>query len=310
MAEDKDELSDEEYDALLRDLEGRAASGGGGAGDASSGDDEEVDVEDIDAFLSSLEDEDSGEGAAKTTTAQAGADDDLAAQFASLEEKGELSAPPEKKASKKKKKKGKKKKSKKKEKKSDKSKNGEASADSRGKRVAKKAAKTAFWFAPTLVLWWVLGAYLGQWVSAAWLIAAMGAMFVFGMPAILKKLVKRGSYRPWVFGYSLVLTVVLVAPMPNVAGEALSAYGHWPSSVIAEVSGGDSDAAYVRAQASASQWLGGLVAPGADPDWQALELGTVFPLGFAYTPEELAPLLEEGVDLEELLPTAEEGNGE
>ncbi len=292
MGDDKNELSDEEYDALLRDLEGRA--GGGGA--SSSGGEEDVEIEDIDAFLSSLESEaESDAGKKKKKTATADRDDSLAAEFAALEEKGELTAPPEKKE--------RKKKSKKKSKKKKKGEQKERSDQerSKGKRAAIFAGKTAFWFAPALALWWVLGAYLGHWVSAGWLIALMGAMFVFGVPAILKKLIKRGDYRPWVFGYSLILTVALIAPMPNVAGEAMSEYGHWPASMVAEVTGAPGDAAFVRSQAAAAGWLGGVVATVDDPQWEARQLGTVFPLGFQWSPEDLAPLLEEGVDIEELL---------
>ena len=304
MSDDKNELSDEEYDALLRDLEGRAGGGGssGGGGGAS---DEEMEVEDIDAFLSSLESQEDSKADKKSKkTATADRDDSLAAEFAALEEKGELTAPPEKKK-KSKKKKSKKKKNDKKSKKEAKSGSDEEGQErSKGKRAALFALKTVFWFAPAIALWWVLGAYLGQWVSAAWLVAVMGAMFVFGIPAILKKLTKRGEYRPWVFGYSLVLTVALIAPMPNTAGEALTEYGHWPASVVAELSGAADDAGFVRAQASAAGWLGGVIATADQPQWEARQLGTVFPLGFQWSPEELAPLLEEGVDIDALLEEA------
>lgn len=301
MGDEKEELSDEEYDALLRELEGRAGDSGGGAG---SSDDTSEDVEDIDAFLSSLEtEEESGQKRKKEKTTTADADDALADEFAALEQKGELTTAPESKPAAKKKKKKKEKKKKKDGQRSD-------ADQSKGRRRAMFALKTAFWFLPAVVLWWVLGVYMAQWVSAGWLIALASAMFVFGVPAILKKLVRRGNYRPWVFGYSLLLSIALIAPMPNLAGQNMAEYGHWPSAAIAEVMGADSDTAFVRSQAAVSGWLGGLVATTEDPQFEAKELGTGFPLGFEWSPEELVPLMEEGVDVEELIEEAGQEQGD
>ena len=289
MSDDNNELSDEEYDALLRDLEGRAADGGSAAGGGEDLD-SDADMADIDAFLSDIESE--AESKSKTTTATRDDDDDLAREFSALEEKGELTAPADKKQSSAKKKK---KTKKKKKKSSDKEKTGERS---RGAQIALTGLLAAIWVIPALVFWWVLGAYLGLWVSAAWLVALVSAGVVFGLPAAARRLVKRGNYRRWLLGVSLVATVALVAPMPNTAGEQLSSYGHWPSSVIAEVTGADADIGVVRTHAAAAGWLGELVATEQDPQWEARQLGTVFPLGMQWPPDaETLELLEEGAEI-------------
>lgn len=291
---DDNQLSDDEYAALLRDLEGGGGGGGKAAGGAA---DDEGGIEDIDAFLSSLEEE-ADESATKTATAER-EEDPLAAEFAALEAKGELVAPPPEET--------KPKKEKKKEKKrDDKPSRGErreqrraekeakkeakrqakeearekrrAEGEGRGKAIAKAVALNTLWFGPALIFWWVLGSYLGHWVSAGWLIAAMSTLFVFGVPAILKKVVQKGEYRPWLLGFSVVLAVALIAPMPNQAGEAMTRYGHWPASTVAEITGAAHDAAFVRANAGVGGWIGGLVATQENTDWGARQLGSEYAL--------------------------------
>ncbi len=287
MSDDNNELSDEEYDALLRDLEGRSGSAGEGSEGGGAGED----IGDIDAFLSELDADAESKSTGQTTTAEP--DDDLAGEFAALEEKGELTAAP----------KAKKKQKKKKKKKKQENEAGESAQkdSSRGKKqVALKVAKTVFWFSPAVVLWWILGVYLGQWVAAGWLIALVSTMIVFSMPVVLKKIAKRGSYRPWVFGASLVATIALVAPMPNTAGENVASYGHWPSTVIAEVVGAQSDAGIVTAHAAAAGWLGDQIAPEDLSQWEPRQLGTIFPLGMQWPPDEdMIPILEEGIEAQQ-----------
>lgn len=278
MSDDKNGLSDQDYDALLSDLEGRASEGGGV--------DVDDDLGDIDEFLADLDTGESSEAAPKTTATE---DDDLAAEFASLEEKGELSAPAKgeitpAKAGKKEKKPAEKK---------GHTDDADQKAPSRAKRIGVVIAKSVLWFTPAVILWWVLGAYLGQWISAGWLIALVAATFVLAVPAVLKRRVKRGGYRPWLLGVSLVLTVALVAPIPHIAGENLTSYGHWPAAAVAEIVGADSDATFVRSAAGASGSVGTLIVPGDDPGWEARELGTAFPLGAEWSEEELEEALEE-----------------
>ena len=316
MADEKDELSDEEYDALLRDLTGRSDSGASAGGDEGG-----EDIEDIDAFLRDIEAQ-SGDDTGGTTTATRDADDDLAREFAALQEKGELTAPEKeepKKSSKEAKKKVKKarkdrKKKARREKKAGESEDqqGGEGERSRGAEVAIKAAVVAAWSVPAVIFWWLLGTYLGTWISAAWLIGLVGAGFVFGTPLVLKKAVKRGEYRYWMLGLSLVATVALIAPMPNVAGSQMSHYGHWPASVVAEITGASADSGLVRAQASATGWLGSLVATAEEPNWEARQLGTIFPLGMQWPPdEETMELLEEGLRSgEEGVEPAEQGQEE
>lgn len=298
MADENEEngLSEEEYDALLRDLEGRAAQG-----ESSAPEVDDDDLGDIDEFLKSVE-SDAGESTA-TKTRRSDSDDDLASEFAALEEKGELSAPPDDAGPSKKDKKKRRKKGGKKAGKTDKADGEAAPAEgeepSRLRRALLAVGKNALWFAPAVVLWWVLGFYLAQWVSAGWLIAVMSALVVLAVPYLLRRLVKRGNYRPWMVGVSLVAVVALVAPMPNMAADRLAYYGHWPASTIAELTGGEADAGYVTAMGSATGWLGNQLSTTAEPVDEPRQLGTIFPLDMQWSPEEGLPGLMEELQQED-----------
>lgn len=300
MSEDKDGLSDAEYAALLRDLEGRAGDSEGSDAGESHG---EEGVEDIEAFLRELEGEAESSSAVQTKTATRSAEEDaLAAEFAALEAKGELVAPPEEEP----KKRGRKEKpekvkqtraEKKEEKAAAKAAKAAARAEqaegrSRGQRALLFLLKNGLWFGPALVLWWVLGAYLGQWISAGWLIAAVSTMFVFGLPAVLRRVVKRGGYRPWALGFSLVAVVALIAPMPNIAAQNMARYGHWPSSALGEALGSEPDAAYIRAHGSMSAWLASLIGT-TGVSLQPRQLGTTFGLDVERPKEPESPGIEE-----------------
>lgn len=295
MSDDENGLSEEEYDSLLADLEQRAESGEGPDLDEEPGD--------LDDFLGEIEQE--TEKGTPTATREPESDE-LGAEFAQLEEKGELQAPAE----------------------ADEPASKEAMAGkeggdekkgadrgrSRGRKVAIGVLKVVLWGTPAVVLWWLLGTYLGQWISAGWLIGLVGAMFVFGVPVLLRKVVKRGPYRAWLLGMSLVATVALIAPMANLAAQNMSHYGHWPSSAIAEMTGQPADAGFVTLHASATQRLSSLVATTDQAVGQPRQLGTVFPLGMEWPPEEAIPMLDEAENLsevEELLEQqADEATGE
>lgn len=311
MSGEKGGLSDDEYAALLRDLEGRADSG------SASGEQVPDEVEDIEAFLRDLEGEadDSSKTVTKTATRSA-EEDALAAEFAALEAKGELiplpEDEPEEKAKKKEKKSRKKERSGKARKSRAERREEKAAAReqkreekaaaqaeraqgrSRGKRAGLFVLKNGLWFSPALILWWVLGAYLGQWISAGWLIGAVSTMFVFGLPGVLRRVVKRGGYRPWSLGFSLLAVVLLIAPMPNIAAQNLARYGHWPASALGEALGSAPDAAYIRAQGSASAWLASKI--GTSPGGlKPRQLGTMFGLDVERPKEPVVPLEEEPV---------------
>ena len=319
MSDGKDELSDEEYASLLRELEGRSSGealkkGGKKAPSGDGGGSPSDEVEDIDAFLASLE-ADEGDGGAKTKTTTR-EEDPLAAEFAALEKKGELVAPPvevkkPKKESKKEKETREKKPGRKERREAkrkaraeekeariqEKEARAEAKAKARGERSRSKevgliALTWAGWLFPAFLLWWVLGSYLGQWIAAGWLITLVVTMFVFTAPVYLRKLARRGSYKVWMAGFSLLATVALVAPLPNTAGKSMVEYGHWPSSALAEVAGAAPNAGFVRAHAALAGWIGGLVATAEAPGWGPRQLGTVYPLGME-GPAQPAPVAEE-----------------
>lgn len=292
---DQEELSDEEYDALLADLEGRAAEGGGG-------DVEMDDDQDLEEFLGSIEAD--AEAKSKTKVAQR-EDDGLEAAFADLEEKGEMTAPKKKKKKKKKEKKGEKGAQK------EAGKKGEEGSG-RGKAIALMVAKNALWVVPAVLMWWVVGVYLGFWVSAGWLIALVATAAVLGIPRMLYKATGKANYRVWVGGLAVAMLVALIAPMTERAGTAMGFYGHWPATAVAEVVGAESDAGFVETQGRMGGWLGSQIS--GEQAASARQLGTVFPLGFALPEEVLMDAIEGaegGVDeveglLEDMVQDAQE----
>lgn len=318
MSKNDDELSAEELDALLRDLEGRASGGGESRGRArapSGADAGGDDGEDLEAFLRSLDADDestSGSSArSRTATATAPApaeDDPWAAQFAELEAadsrslarkpEAEKAAPAEAKADKKAEKKSRKKGRKKAADTESTEASGEngdvvvvdkpegeaaAGKQKAGHRRGLRALKWTAFALPSLVLWWIVGAYLAQWVSAGWLVTLVAAAFVFGLPALARRLLHRGRYVYWLVGLSLGLAIALIAPMPRTAATTFAEYGHWPASTLAEITGMAPDGALVRANASVSGFVGTLIHPAAD-DQRAHRLGTDFPLSQAPIP--------------------------
>lgn len=280
MSDQNEDLSPDELNALLRELEGR--SGGGpervkGASPAA-----EEDTEDLEAFLRSLEESD--EEASRSPPKTAVRDEQFDAQFAELEEADQSALEPQPKedkpAAKEKALKDKKQRSKKKKKeiKEVALEQGEGSetASKSGKEGKQRAWRIMKWVGivlPALCLWWVSGAYLGNWVSAGWLITVVGAVFVFGLPALLKHWVRRGRYAHWLAGASALLLLGLIAPMPQQAGVTLAEYGHWPGSAVGELAGWPADHGLIRGSAALSQVIGGVLTSQAR-DQSPYRLGT------------------------------------
>jgi len=179
MSEDG-EMSDEELDALIGDLESRD----GGGGEVSGGG--EVPEEEIDDFLKELEEKEGGGGGevetdvAEKPEADAGpALDDLegaeklpAEVEESVPETADREESPEE------------------PKPTQKSEEGRPESETSGPSESEAwryvwiGMKWTGFALPVVSLWWLLGAYLGQWVTAGWLIFMMSAMFVFGLPKL------------------------------------------------------------------------------------------------------------------------------
>jgi hypothetical protein len=135
------------------------------------------------------------------------------------------------------------------------------------------AGKWSAYALPILALWWVLGAYLAQWITAGWLIAVVATLFVVAVPkAAYDAADRRGKFRWWIAGGSLILTAALVAPMPESAGAVLTHYGHWPASIVVEVTGGDGGM-LVDASSAAGEWLGRVLYPDVPADAGMRSLG-------------------------------------
>lgn len=267
MSEDE-EMSDEELDSLISDLESRD----GGSGELSGGG--EVPEEEIDDFLKELEDEEGGGGEVETAVSEE-PETDVGPDLSELEGADELpveaeeSAPaaeeveePSEEP----------KKSKKASQESSEDEKAEPS-ESEAWRYAWIGVKWTGFVLPVLSLWWLLGAYLGQWVSAGWLIFLMSAMFVFGLPKLAYDAADhRGRYRWWLAGMALVFTVALTAPISGIAGEVLAGYGHWPGTVLTEVFG--TDLGIGRLTGALGEYLGTQFAPGISEAATQVDLGS------------------------------------
>lgn len=135
------------------------------------------------------------------------------------------------------------------------------------------AGKWSAYALPILAFWWVLGAYLAQWITAGWLIAVVATLFVVAVPkAAYDAADRRGKFRWWIAGASVVLTAALLAPMPESAGTVLTHYGHWPASTVVEATGGDGGM-LVDASSAAGEWLGRVLHPDMPADEGMRSLG-------------------------------------
>ena len=292
MSETESELSDDELDSLLSDLESKADGGAGSQG-ADVGDEQAS--EDIEAYLKSLEEsEDADSEPVETKTTE------LDAKFAELDDLEPANLPAktgedeaaadDDTASKQDKAKG-----------TDVAKKDQTDESSDGETASKKkkyglaALKILAVSLPSLLFIWVLGAFLGNWVSAAWLIAIVSVSFALAIPFVLRHYVKKGKYMWWAIGSSLILLAALVAPMPGQAGNAIQKYGHWPASVVAELAGWDLDAPIVDASSVVSEQIGSLL-PGATDGLEGKQLGTDHDLDVPISeqPEAPAPAPDDG----------------
>lgn len=300
MSDEKKELSDGELDDLLKDLESKAGGRAGAKADTGGGEDDE----DIEAFLARLESsevEASGTKGVKTATAER--DAELDAQFAELaaqrddlparkKHKRDEAAPAKRgdedaKVPTKKGEGGEG---------EEKGGGGEEGASWR-RRLGLGALKVACVSLPSVLLVWMLGAYLAQWVSAGWLVAAVAVAVALGVPAVGQRVVKRGRYMWWAIGSSVVLVAALVAPMPALAGNALQKYGHWPVSFIGELAGWEVDSPVIKGASVFSEQVGSWL-PGAAADLEGKQLGTQHdldvPIAQDPPPEEAPPVEPEG----------------
>ncbi|MFB6263199.1 MAG: hypothetical protein ABEL76_06170 [Bradymonadaceae bacterium] len=232
MSNDGGDMSDEELDDLLDDLESRADEGGV---DPSGS---EVQGEDLDEFFQELEEKhgsEEGEGEVSEKVLERDGESsggpDLS-DLEGLEESGGEVATSSSQAP-------------------DTSNeggtaaveqaDGEDEAQESGRspwaRRALTAVKWAAFVLPVLVLWWVVGAYLQQWIrpQAVFLVPVVSGLLALGAPVALHRASGgRGRLRWWFAGTGLALTIGLVAPMSDSAGSAIGQYGHWPSVVVSD----------------------------------------------------------------------------
>jgi hypothetical protein len=271
-----DELSAEESQALLQSLNARASSGAAAPAD-------DAPDEDLEAYLASLE----GDDAPAAAPAKAAAPDPFADAFSQLEaEHGHaIVAPPPRTVEAPKKPaapapEAKKEVKKEAEKTAEKppEKTPEKAADKKvepDKKAAKKptvhavetvrsrkftfavgALKLTLLLAPALVAWWIAGALLSRWVGQGWIIAIVATLAAF-VPAIGLKLgTGKGRVLWWAAGLGLIASGGLIGGLPQLTGDSLIRYGHWPSSTVAQLAEWDADHFAPRYHGAASAWVG------------------------------------------------------
>ncbi len=264
---DDSELSDDELDDLISDLESRSGEEGGGSSELDA---EMPDDEELQALLESDESGATGGQAGAETKvadreapgAQAGPDlseldleDELPAEAGSAQPQ----APPEESADE-----GAEQESPPSESSTSESTTSSDTSDHTAARVVPYlllAGKWAGYLVPVFAFWWILGAYLAQWISAGWLIGLVATLFVVTLPKALYDVAdRRGKFRWWLAGVSVLLTAVLVAPMPEMAGSVLAEYGHWPATALTEIVGAEGGM-LVDLNQAAAEWLGRILHP-------------------------------------------------
>ena len=125
------------------------------------------------------------------------------------------------------------------------------------KRFTKTSGKVALMSLPMVIFAWILGAFLAHVISAGWLIALLVILVGVGVPLLAAKLSKRGKAAWWAAGLGILLTVVLVVPMPNTVGDTLTRFGYWPTAVVGEVAKWDANNSLNRIGGAVSGALGG-----------------------------------------------------
>lgn len=125
-----------------------------------------------------------------------------------------------------------------------------------GFRFTMWALKTAFFFTPVLLLWWLLGAYTSGFFERGWISAIIATALAFIVPALPRFMLGKGKYAWWAFAISVLGLAALLGPMPGRSGSMISAYGHWPVSTVSQLAGWDADHIGVTVSAGAAGLVG------------------------------------------------------
>lgn len=125
-----------------------------------------------------------------------------------------------------------------------------------GFRFTMWALKTAFFFTPVVLLWWVLGAYTSGFFERGWISAIIATALAFVVPAMPRFMLGKGKYAWWAFLIAVLGLAGLIGPMPGRSGSMISAYGHWPVSTVSQLAGWDADHIGVTVTAGAAGLVG------------------------------------------------------
>ncbi len=137
-----------------------------------------------------------------------------------------------------------------------------------GAVIAWGTVKWTAYSVPTVVLCWLIGAYMGRWITAGWLLGLVSVLASVGVPLLVYDAVgRRGRKRWWLAGSGVLLSALLVAPMPESAGNALAHHGYWPGQMVDEIALSENNVvsrASSTLSRTAAGWLGVTVANDAD----------------------------------------------
>lgn len=125
-----------------------------------------------------------------------------------------------------------------------------------GFRFTMWAIKTAFFFTPVLLLWWLLGSYTSGFFTRGWISAIIATVLALVVPALPRFMLGKGKYAWWAFAISVLGLAALLGPMPGRSGSMISAYGHWPVSTVSQLAGWDADHIGVTVSAGAAGFVG------------------------------------------------------
>lgn len=118
------------------------------------------------------------------------------------------------------------------------------------------AVKWTLLLTPVFLSWWVLGAFLGQWLETGWLIAIAATVGAFILPLVLWLAIRRGKWAYYACALGVIAVAGLIAPWPGTAGKRLAHYGHWPVSTVAQLAGWQPDHAAVTMSAWMAEVVG------------------------------------------------------
>jgi hypothetical protein len=110
-----------------------------------------------------------------------------------------------------------------------------------------KVAKIVVGSATVASAFWLFGSLIAEWITAGWLIAAFSLLVIGGASTATRLGVKKLSFGTWLSLWSLLVGVILVLPLASTSIDRLAEHGHWPATTAVSLTGGAPTHSLVRA---------------------------------------------------------------